>query len=275
MYPDIFIVAVDPHLGRLDYNLLSDQALMEMLYEGFDDKTKQKYQDEHGMYRDVCEWSCVECDKDERVIGIKESQNADGPLRVCYIPPKVSKFRIHGDKLTGSIDTADLPRSMIQISLSGKQLTGSLDLTELPENITGIYLNDNKLSGSIHLTKLPKTMKKLSLYLNKFTGSIDLRNLPDGMRQLFLHKNQLSGSLHLSHLPREMSCVILQRNLFTGPFIATDLPPRIHEINAIGNKFDEKAVVDSKTEARILLQESGVKTVVDENGAQKVKGVSL
>ena len=59
---------MDPFLGRLDYSLLSDQALMEMLIEGFDDETKKKYQDDHGMYLDVCEWPNITCDEDESVI---------------------------------------------------------------------------------------------------------------------------------------------------------------------------------------------------------------
>ena len=63
-------LSVDPSLGRLDYSLMSDQALMEMLIEGFDDETKQDYQDKHGMYKDVCDWFPITCDEDERVVEI-------------------------------------------------------------------------------------------------------------------------------------------------------------------------------------------------------------
>ena len=48
----IFLL-VDLSLGRVDYRLLSDQALMELLFEGLDDKTKQEYQDPEGVYLDV------------------------------------------------------------------------------------------------------------------------------------------------------------------------------------------------------------------------------
>ena len=57
------LVSVDPSLGRLDYSLLSDQTLMEMLIESFDDETKKKYQDGQGMYLDICEWPKIKCDK--------------------------------------------------------------------------------------------------------------------------------------------------------------------------------------------------------------------
>ena len=50
---EIFL-SVDPSLGRVDYSLLSDQTLMEMLFEGFTDKARKQCQDNDGMYLDVC-----------------------------------------------------------------------------------------------------------------------------------------------------------------------------------------------------------------------------
>ena len=61
------LLSVDPSLGRVDHSLLSDQTLMEMLFDGFDDKTKNKYKDNNGMYLDVCKWSRITCDDDHRV----------------------------------------------------------------------------------------------------------------------------------------------------------------------------------------------------------------
>ena len=43
------LLNVDPSLGRVNYSLMSDQTLMEMLIEGFDDGTKKEYQDDDGM----------------------------------------------------------------------------------------------------------------------------------------------------------------------------------------------------------------------------------
>ena len=72
-------LSVDPSLGRVDYNSLSDQTLMEMLIEGFDEETKRRYQDSHEMYLNVCELSCVVCDDDERVIEINiDSETVSG-----------------------------------------------------------------------------------------------------------------------------------------------------------------------------------------------------
>ena len=82
-------ICVDPSLGRLDYNLLSDQALMEMLFDGFDDQTKERFQDDHGIYLDVCEWSCVKCDEFGRVVEIQEREAHVGSLQFHFAPPKV------------------------------------------------------------------------------------------------------------------------------------------------------------------------------------------
>ena len=51
----MLLQSVDPALGRLDYDSLSDQALMEMLFGGLIDESKRRYQDKHRMLLDVCE----------------------------------------------------------------------------------------------------------------------------------------------------------------------------------------------------------------------------
>ena len=89
------LLSADPSLGRLDYSLLSDQTLMEMLIEKFDDETKKEYQGKHGMYKDVCEWECVECDDHEEVVEIDiNSRYVSGSLDLCYVPPKVNLINI-------------------------------------------------------------------------------------------------------------------------------------------------------------------------------------
>ena len=95
MSQHIFLLCSDPNLGRVDYNSLSDQTLMELLIEGFDDKTKKRYQDDHGMYLDVCEWPFIKYDDDERVIKIDiDSLHVSGSIELCYVPPKVKQIHI-------------------------------------------------------------------------------------------------------------------------------------------------------------------------------------
>ena len=114
-------LSVDPSLGRIDYSLMSDQALMEMLIEGFDDESKKRYQDSHGMYLDVCELSRISCDDDERVVEIAlDSGSITGSLELCYVPPKVNDLSIRSwgkSELTGSANLARLPDGMEYVSL--------------------------------------------------------------------------------------------------------------------------------------------------------------
>ena len=180
---------------------MTDQTLMEMLVEGFDDETKNKYKDKDGMYLDLSEWPCVTLDDDERVTKIDMSNaNVSGSLELCYIPPKVER-----------------------LYLGSNRLTGEIDLTRLPDIMCGLYLQNNRLTGEINVTQLP-----------------------GGMTHLYMNNNQLSGSLILKNLPQ-----------------------RLNAIDARGNHFDAIGVVESKIHARIKLEESGVTSVVDENGNEQ------
>ena len=99
---------------------------MEMLIEGFDDETKQKYKDDGGMYLDVCKWSRIKCDDDQGVIQVEiHSANVSGSVKLCYIPPKMKVLRISSfgnSKLTGSIDLIYLPHGMQVIDVQGNHL---------------------------------------------------------------------------------------------------------------------------------------------------------
>ena len=244
-------LSVDSNLGRVDYNSLSDQMLMEMLYGGFDEVTQQLYQNEDDIYFDVCEWSSVQCDPEGKVIEINEYSIETGSLQISCIPPAVTSIEISQTKLTGSIDLEQLPQYLGYLSLEYNQLTGSIDLTQLPDAMEMMYLSSNQ-----------------------FTGSVDLTKLPEKMSRLYLDNNQLTGSIDLAHLPYRMQTIYLEENQFSGSFIATNLPLELREIRAALNCFDATAVVDSQPNADIILSESGVTSVVDVNGNTNIR-VSL
>ena len=66
-----------------------------MLFEGFDEETKRKYQDDDGMYFNACEWPLVQCDDHERVIDIcAYSCEIGGSIQLCYVPPKVREINV-------------------------------------------------------------------------------------------------------------------------------------------------------------------------------------
>ena len=178
-------LSVDPSLGRVDYRLFSDQTLMEMLLDGLADQTKKRYQDDEGMYLDVCEWSCIKCDDDKRVIRIeRDSESLTGSIELRYVPPKVKR--------------------LVLSSIINGQLIGSVDLTHLPDGMQTLFLDNNQLTGEIDLANLPHGMNELSLKSNKLTGEVELTHLPAGMKGLYLQNNQLTGEIDLTNLPQGM-----------------------------------------------------------------------
>ena len=244
-------VGVDPSLGRLDYSLLPDQALVEILIEGFDDEAKKQYQDNHGMFLDACEWPGIKCDEDERVIEIKmDNPDVSGSLELCYVPPKVkflertswarskltgsadlTKLPLKNNNFTGEIDLIQLPDGIDYLSLSDNHLTGGIDLTQLPHGIYELHIGNNRLTGEIFLAQLLHGMRGLYLGNNQLTGIIDLTQLPDGLNELHLPNNQLTEGIDLTQLPDGMNELHLPNNQLSGSVVIKRLPLRIRYIN--------------------------------------------
>ena len=267
------LLTLDPSLGRVDYRLLSDQTLMEMLFCGFDDESNKEFQDNDGMYLEVCGWPGVKCDDDQRVIEIYiDSKNLSGSLELFYIPPKVKRLNISSwcrSQLAGSVDLAHLPNGIESLDLNYNQLTGEINLTQLPDEMELLYLNNNQLAGQVDLTHLANGIKRLFLNDNQLTGEIDLTHLPYGILFLSLENNQLMGQIDLTHLPEAMTYLYLQNNQLSGSLVIKKLPLWVNVIDVRGNHFNAIAVFDSKTRAHIDLKGSGVTSVVDENGREQ------
>ena len=235
-------LTVDPSLGRVDCSLLSDQTLMEMLIEDLDNETKKTYQDNEGMYLDVCKWPCVTCDDKERVTEIRaDSRDIRGSIQLCYVPPKVTELKIGNSmtngRLTGPVDLTCLPEAMKQLYLDNNELTGEIELTQLPEGMEDLRLNNNLLTGKVDLTRLPEGMRKLHLDNNGLTGEIDLTRLPEGINVLQLQYNRLTREIDLRHLPEEMLILQLQYNQFTGEVDLSQLPNSMRELHLGHNKL--------------------------------------
>ena len=71
----VFLNAVDPLLGRLDYASLSEEAVMEMVIEGITNKEK--------ICGDVEEWKGVTIEKGE-VVALEESGIGVGSFGYTY-----------------------------------------------------------------------------------------------------------------------------------------------------------------------------------------------
>ena len=235
---------VDPTLGRVDYTSLSDQMLVEMLIDGFDDESKKAYQDAHGAYLDVCACPGIKCDADGRVIEINmHHSNIGGSIAFCYLPPQMKYISAEVNRLTGSVDITQLPDGMETFALSMNQFTGELDLSKLPDGMKYLRIDRNQFTGELDLSKLPARIIRLNLSHNQFTGDLDLTNLPPRLKTLGINDNQLTGEVDLTNLPNRMKYLNLDNNRFCG-----------------------SVVIQSGISTRIFLRGSGVTAVLNENG---------
>ena len=72
-----------------------------------------------------------------------------------------------------------------------------------------------------------------------------------------------------------MVSLYLKNNHLTGSFIARNLPREMSGLNASGNAFSAIAVVEADAKPFIDLQGSGVTSIIDENGREKLEGIRL
>ena len=235
--------SVDPSLGRLDYSLLSDQSLMEMLVGGLSKTVKKLFQDDSEMFLDVCDWDGVQCDNNANVTSVRIDE-CDGPIALEFIPPRVGVFHMRAGSLSGTLSTSALPKGMEYFAISTNNFGGTVDFTSLPEG-----------------------MRLLCLQRNKFSGSAALDSLPSALERLYIQQNHFSGSLNLKNLPPNLHYLDASTNAFTGVFRIENLPERLSAISASINIFDEVAVVPSNCTG-ISLSDSGVTRVVDEEGKE-------
>ena len=184
----LFVQTAD--IGRVDFASLSDQTLMEMLVEGFSEEIETKFQDEHGIFKDVCSWGGVKCDDEDNVTSITLiAQNA--PISLEYIPPNVKRFEMYTADLTGTLETSGLPRHLKHFAIGGNGFTGTVNFPEFPGDLRVISLYSNEFSGSAILDALPRSLRVLIFRRNNFSGSLCLTNLPPNLKHLDASKKLL------------------------------------------------------------------------------------
>ena len=235
-------LCIDPSLGRLDYESLSDQARMEILIDGLTPFSKTFYQDTHFAYRDVCEWESVECDENENVESLRFTYNRvnyrmqlKGKLNTSYIPPHVHTFvaKISFQKaFYGKVDTAALPHTLTVFEISVNHFDGSVDFRTLPVSLQRFIIHTNAFIGSVDLTQLPPKIRRIAASHNKFSGSINLNFLPDSLQCLLMSANDLSGDLIMDKLPESMETIKLDDCAFSGRFELRSAPESLECFHA-------------------------------------------
>ena len=237
----ILLRTTEDGLGRVDYTSLSDQVLMEMLVEGFDENAKKTYQNADGMFLDVCDWENILCDKWDRVVSVKGAFVSSGSITLAQIPPKVKDF-----------------------ALCKAHLRGTLETSSLPASIEKLYVSTNELYGSVGFTAFPESLVEIGIDTNAFSGSADLSALPRSLMHLWMQNNTFSGTLRLNNLPPTLVCFSIGTNAFSGEFRLENAPKPLYNVFAFCNSFNPTAIVPS--DKCVRLTKSGVTAVVDEKG---------
>ena len=264
------LYTVDPSLGRLDYDSLSDQALMEMMLEHIVQDDIDDIKESNGNYKDACEWEDVICE-DGRVQKVNLSRRFFEKIKQFpfeFIPPGVKSFVMDECFLYGTLDTSLLPQGMSDaLCLIDNDLYGSVDFQGLPRNLEFLILDQNKFSGSCTIADLPSTLVHFSIEDNEFGGEIVLDDLPSKIRKVSVVNNHLTGPIVISKLPQKLDFLSLASNPFSGEFQLMEFPPRLRSVNIAATKMSETAVLRHATgPMEFTLYHDFITSVVDENG---------
>ena len=212
------LLAIDPSLGRLDFDSLDDQARMEILVEGLDDSSKSTFQDDDEGFYDVCEWIAISCDEVGNVndLTFENEEPLSGTLNLDFLPPKLISVAIcHHEGITGTIDMTSLPHFLKNCRFYCCSYTGSCVLTDLPSSLSEVDVGYNLMSGTLDLTKLPESLTDIDVSYNRFTGTLNLLHLPSGIHRVDFSNNILSGRLDLSIAPAGLTTVWANDNPFS------------------------------------------------------------
>ena len=265
------LFAADPLLGRLDYDSLSDQALMEMLFANLDESSKKSLQDSNGFFKDISEWRDIRV-ADDRVVTVTPpffSKFDETQFPFEFIPSLVTEFLMDHVNLHGVLDTGVLPAALLEFDVSRNLLHGTIDFKRFPRNLQRILISSNALCGSVALDDLPDTLSRFVAEKNKFTGEISLNALPAQMKGLNLSKNQLSGSISIESLPETIEYFCLNDNEFVGDFRLMALPPNLDAVHIYNNSALSGTAVIRGTSKKMYfhIMDSCITAVIDENGS--------
>ena len=237
--PIFEFLTVDPSLGRIDYSLLSDQALMEILFDGMRTRNETALRDENGNFKDIFEWEGIKCIGDSvSKITMYGKLVSDKQFPFDFIPPRVTVFEGGFANLHGTLDPSVLPMHLIKFIVHYNKLRGSVNIGSFPEKLQDIGMSNNHFSGSLDLSSLPASIIKFEASGNNFSGEVSLNDLPPAIKELWISANALSGSISITNLPETITDIHLEENALEGDFRLLEIPPNLHFLNFWENKWD-------------------------------------
>ena len=184
----------DAHLGRLEYELLNEQQLMEFLIAKVNNK--DIFRDEHGNFLDACEWDDVECSRnDVETIAWNHDWGVvdlmKGTIELDWLPPKLKKVNMSDQSMEGTLSIKLLPQSIKQVYLGCNRLSGTLDMVYLPESILVLHLDCNRFEGELVLTSLPSNLQEIELDENLFRAKVLVVDFPETVTSYAFDGNEI------------------------------------------------------------------------------------
>eukprot|EP00009_Paramoeba_aestuarina_P007226 CAMPEP_0201514536 /NCGR_PEP_ID=MMETSP0161_2-20130828/6354_1 /ASSEMBLY_ACC=CAM_ASM_000251 /TAXON_ID=180227 /ORGANISM="Neoparamoeba aestuarina, Strain SoJaBio B1-5/56/2" /LENGTH=268 /DNA_ID=CAMNT_0047911121 /DNA_START=38 /DNA_END=844 /DNA_ORIENTATION=- len=257
-----FLFADLSDLGRLDYASLSQQTLMEMFIDGIDNRELICGSQENP--KDISEWKGMSLSNDGEVTQCTilthmwENSEFTGPVSIQWLPRTVESLRIHGTKLSGSVDFTSLPEKLRECGLTYNLFQGEVATSQLPQELGTLKLTSNQFFGSLDLGHLPKPLCELDVSKNAFSGPVSVGNLPSGLKTLNLSQNQFSGGLDLTDLSESLEVLYLSVNRFEGETDFSQLPKGLKKLSVSFTKLSGEIVV--KKGMSVVTTNSKVKT---------------
>ena len=239
-------------LGRLDYSLLPQQALMELFIANVD--CEGAFEDEHENFLDIAEWEGVTVSPyDGTVIALFfEGIFQDGTLDFAAIPESAVTITIGMSPCTGTVPWEKLYGGVIYLSLYHCGFHGTVDLTVLPRGLIKLDLVGSNFSGTLNFCRLPKNPIYLNVAANALTGRVDLRPIAKTIDEITADHENLIVTRKIP--PPDMPLGIdLSRNKLEGDILVTDISGITDSGQFRG--LQSKSMVDEKGTTRLLLQE--------------------
>ena len=238
------LCCIDLDCGRVDFDSMSEQTLMELLIS--DVKNISSLKDPEGGFLDIDAWEGVEINSDSHVSDIDFSKEIgfgffddddaeidcdgflaigpDGSIDLKWMPRFVQSFEIFSLNLFGSVETALLPRTLATFNIESNRFSGTFDTAHLPDQIREIKISYNCFDGTLDISSLPKKLTNFYAMRNKFSGTLNLENLPSSIVSLHLNANQFSGTVDLSKLPPTITFLALDNTKITQESVRIRVP---------------------------------------------------
>ena len=214
------LIAADADgLSRVNPLLLPEETLLEMFFDGVENKDHLDFTNERFFIRDHT--TAVTS------IWITPSFNRRplyGSVNFAFLPQTVTVISLRGNVLQGPLDVERWPAALCSVSLEKNEFSGDLRAEKLPRDLIILNLHRNKLVGSVDMGALPPKLEELRLDDNELAGTVDTRALSRALRTLSLSKNNFSGLFSLDGLPEGLIVLHIASNNFSGTLSARSLP---------------------------------------------------